>query len=215
MIVGPQSYEARDYKVEADWSAASYYFAVASMAKESSIRLRGLHAKSYQGDADIVRYCHHLGVGSRREGDDWLLSKVDVDGKLQEDFINMPDIAQTIATICAAREIDNELSGLKTLRIKETDRISAMNIELSKLGSGFSLLYGEGDDEVYGVHKGVRFAKTPPRFDTYKDHRMAMCLAPLAILHPVQINHPAVVSKSYPTFWKDLEKLGFELKDVS
>jgi len=214
VIVDPQPYKARNFRVEADWSAASYYFGIASLAKESSIFLQGLKLHSHQGDADIVRYCHNIGVDSKREGNGWLLRKTEISDKLREDFINMPDIAQTIATICAARNIDNELSGLKTLRIKETDRISAMDMELSKIGSGFSLLRGAGDDEVYGVHSGVKFNDTAPRFDTYKDHRMAMCLAPLALMHPIQINQPEVVSKSYPAFWHDLSKLGFEIKEI-
>ncbi len=214
VVVDPQTYKAKPYKIEADWSAASYYFAIASLAEESSIRLQGLDHKSHQGDADIVRYSHIIGVDAQRDGDDWVLSKADIRDNLREDFINMPDIAQTIATICAARQIDNEFSGLKTLRIKETDRISAMDTELSKIGSGFVLLRGEGDEEVYGVRSGVEFSDATPQFDTYKDHRMAMCLAPLALMNPIQVNQPDVVSKSYPSYWEDLVKLGFRIKEI-
>lgn len=215
VVISPQSYKARDYRVEADWSAASYYFAIASLASTSSIILQGLDHKSHQGDADIVRYSQHIGVEAKREGEVWLLSRSEVREELRENFINMPDIAQTVATICAARNIHNELAGLKTLRIKETDRIQAMDVELSKIGSGFHHLRGQGDQEIYGVRPGVSFDARPPRFDTYKDHRMAMCLAPLAVLHPIQINQPEVVSKSYPSFWQDLAKLGFDIKEIA
>ena len=89
-----------------------------------------------------------------------------------------------------------------------------MHTELSKINSSFTLLRGEGEDEVYQISPGIHFNDGIPRFDTYKDHRMAMCLAPLALRHPVEINQPKVVSKSYPQYWEDLRSLGFQMHDV-
>jgi len=211
ITVRPQAYVARPYTVEADWSAASYYFSLVALAKEAEVRLGGLQEESFQGDADIVRYSEKLGVKTSWDDEGLLLKKIPAEGALHENYINMPDIAQTVATICAAAGIDNEFSGLKALRIKETDRISAMHTELGKIGSAFTLARSTDDDEYYSVQPGVHFDGVPT-FDTYKDHRMAMCLAPLALLHPVEVRQPDVVSKSYPDFWVDLERLGFVIE---
>ena len=214
IIIPKQNYVGREYTVEADWSASSYYYSVAALSKQAEIDLYGLFEKGLQGDAAITRIGNIVGVESKWETDHWRLTTETPFSKFNYNFINQPDIAQTFAIICAARMIDNDFSGLKTLRIKETDRIHALNEELKKIGSSFELLRVEDDEEHYKVSPGINFENGIPRFATYKDHRMAMCLAPLGIIHPIEIENAEVVSKSYPDFYKDLEKLGFEIEEV-
>ena len=213
--IAPQDYNVKDYVVEADWSAASYYYAITALAKESNIILEGLYANSTQGDAAMTQIAECLDVDTKWEGNIANLSKNGRKNVLTYDFINQPDIAQTIAVICAALDVKTDFSGLKTLRIKETDRIYALDTELKKVGSSFELLHtDENGEEHYKVGKQITKPTNIPRFETYKDHRMAMAFAPLALLFPIEINKPEVVTKSYPAFWEDLKNLGFEIEVV-
>ncbi|MCL4115770.1 UNVERIFIED_CONTAM: hypothetical protein GTU68_051693 [Idotea baltica] len=213
--IEPQDYNVKDYIVEADWSAASYHYAIAALAKESNIVLEGLYANSTQGDAAMSRISDSLRVSTRWEGNIAHLTNKEQGEELNNDFINHPDIAQTVAVICAAFGTKTDFYGLKTLRIKETDRIYALDTELKKVGSSFELLRTDQDgEEHYGVGNAITKPNAIPRFDTYEDHRMAMAFAPLALLFPIEINKPEVVTKSYPAFWEDLKKLGFEIEEV-
>ena len=208
-----QQYTIRPYTIEADWSAASYYYSVIALAQKGKVKLKGLFEQSLQGDAALVDIGHHLGVKSEWKNDHWELSKQESASQFKHNFINQPDIAQTLGVICASANISNEFNGLKTLRIKETDRIDAMNRELEKIGSGFVFSHmNDEEDEVYKVLPGLTF-KGSPKFETYKDHRMAMAFAPLALLHSIEIEKPMVVTKSYPAFYRDLESLGFIIED--
>lgn len=213
--IRPQAYQPRSYRIEADWSAASYYFSIVALAKKASITLKGLFENSLQGDAQMIEVGDYLGVQSNW-ADKWDLSKKSQAESLVFDFINQPDTAQTVAVMCAAQSILNSFSGLKTLRIKETDRIDAVDIELKKINSSFQLeRTDEQGEEHYTISPGVSFnSDIIPTFETYKDHRMAMAFAPLALLHPIYMNKPEVVTKSYPEFWKDLESLGFVIEQV-
>ena len=213
--IAPQDYSVKDYVVEADWSAASYHFAIASLAKESNIILEGLYANSTQGDAAITQISDSIGVTTNwNENIAHLSNRINAH-TLSYDYINQPDIAQTIAVICAATGMKTDFSGLKTLRIKETDRIYALDTELKKVGSNFELLHTDEDgEEHYGVGEQITQPAGIPRFETYKDHRMAMAFAPIALLFPIEINKPEVVTKSYPAFWEDLKKLGFRIEEV-
>ncbi len=215
IAIKPQIYNPRPYTIEADWSAASYYFSIVALAKSASVSLKGLFENSLQGDAQMTTVGDYLGVQSDWD-DKWNLSKKSQANSLTFDFINQPDTAQTVAVMCAAQEISNSFSGLKTLRIKETDRIDAVDRELKKIDSSFYLKATDDQgEEHYSISPGVRFPKEGiPTFDTYKDHRMAMAFAPLALIHPICINKPEVVTKSYPDFWKDLESLGFVIEKV-
>lgn len=213
--IKPQSYNPRSYTIEADWSAASYYFSIVALAKTASISLKGLFKNSLQGDAQMTEVGDSLGVRSQWD-DKWNLTKKNQDSSFSFDFINQPDTAQTVAVMCAAQDIPNSFSGLKTLRIKETDRIDAVDIELKKIGSSFYLTATDDDgEEHYSISPGISFPiETKPTFETYKDHRMAMAFAPLALIHPIYMNKPEVVTKSYPDFWKDLESLGFVIEQL-
>jgi 3-phosphoshikimate 1-carboxyvinyltransferase len=213
--VGHQEYIAKEYTVEADWSACSYYYSIASMAKQADISLKGLFKKSIQGDAKIKDIGTLFGVQSEFDNSILRLKKTQPpEPSIYYDFINQPDLAQTVAVMCAGLGVEGELTGLKTLRIKETDRIAAMQNELGKIESTLAYGHEEEGQEYYEIRQKVKFCDVP-RFSTYKDHRMAMAFAPLALLHPIEIENPEVVSKSYPRFWKDLKNLGFEIEDVS
>jgi 3-phosphoshikimate 1-carboxyvinyltransferase len=210
-----QEYQPKPFSIEADWSAASYYFALTALSIEADISLHGLFENSMQGDAELKNISMDLGVESEFRGDELRLSKGIAKSRFEYNFINQPDIAQTLAVICAAKNISATFSGLKTLKIKETDRIEALNNELSKIGSGFiTNVENQSIYDSFSPKAGIKFSGNTPRFSTYKDHRMAMAFAPLALLHPIEIEYPEVVSKSYPGFWEDLMKLGFVINPV-
>lgn len=213
--IEPQEYKVQDYTVEADWSAASYHYAIVALAKSAMLKLEGLFPNSTQGDAAMEQLAESLGVSTAWFQNDALLEKTGASDSLTYDYINQPDIAQTVAVICASLDMKTDFSGLKTLRIKETDRIAALQIELAKIGSGFPLLHTESSgEEHYGVSNKVAKPPVIPRFATYKDHRMAMAFAPLALLFPIEMEEPDVVSKSYPNFWNDLKELGFVIEEL-
>ncbi len=135
-----------------------------------------------------------------------------------EHFINDPDIAQSVAVACAGAGKPGIFSGLKTLKIKETDRIAALQKELGKIGVFFTLLPPKfaknSKKEYYMIEGKAAGPDSAPDFDTYKDHRMAMAFGPLGMLFPIVVNEPDVVSKSYPAYWKDLKSLGFKVEEI-
>lgn len=212
-----QAYITEKYNVEADWSAASYYYSIAAIADEADIYLGGLTDQQLQGDHKMSHIAAQLGVETTYTTDGIRITKArDSDHKamLEYSFIECPDIAQSVMAMCGAMGVAGLYSGLQTLRIKETDRIAAMQTELAKVQVYLSKLparFSKKSKGEYYMQEG-RAILEEPTFDTYHDHRMAMALAPLAILSPVTINDPGVVSKSYPTFWDDLQKLGFITK---
>lgn len=214
-----QAYQAKDILIEADWSAASYYYSIASILP-AELTLQGLFEDSWQGDSAAAVLGKSFGIETQY-GDNQITLISDPANKAQmfdHDFVKEPDIAQTFAVMCAANGVEGFFSGLQTLRIKETDRIDALKNELAKVGAAmyklppkFSKKTGK---EFYGV-SGKAATESIPVFETYKDHRMAMAFAPLAMLFPIQINKPEVVSKSYTNFWNDLASLGFVVEDLS
>jgi len=207
--IKPQSYEAKSFDVEADWSAASYYYEMVAMAEEADLYLDGLQKNSLQGDSKIVEIMEHFGVHTEYTDTGVYLTKVPQQkGVFEYDFVECPDLAQTVVVTCAATGIPGKMTGLKTLRIKETDRIEALDIELQRVGSSFSICREEG---FFCVKKKI-VVKGVPSFKTYEDHRMAMAIAPISMIGDVVIEAPDVVRKSYPDFWKDLQKIGFLLR---
>lgn len=211
----PQKYIPHDYTVEADWSAASYYYSIAALSETCDLRLKGLFEQSIQGDQAIVKIMQPLGVSSQFEGS-LLHLKKDVDqikSIINYDFIECPDLAQTVIAACAGLNVKGIFTGLETLFIKETDRVHAMRVELNKVGCKFSPETTDfsKDQSIthYSIEGNIGFDNGPILFDTYEDHRMAMALAPLSLLHPIAINDPEVVIKSYPAFWDDLKSIGF------
>lgn len=205
--VKPQSYRAANYTVESDWSGASYWFAFVALAQEAEILLPRLSLNSLQGDRAIADM-DALGVTATMVGDKIKLTKKPSAKEIRWDFTHCPDLGQTVAVICAVKGIKGFFTGLESLRIKETDRIAALQNELAKIGAELR----EDDPSHWTL---IPSAKLPSSafFQTYKDHRMAMAFAPLATLMDVSIENPGVVKKSYPTFWEDVKSFGFELKE--
>lgn len=217
--VKPQRYDDREYVVENDWSASSYWYEMLALSedKENGVILPGLRDASRQGDS-VVRYLYSLlGVKTAfKNGDHGQDTKVALTRhfsaltRMDYDFINQPDLAQTFVVTCCALGIPFHFTGLASLKIKETDRIKALKTEMRKLGY---VLRDVNDCEL--EWDGARCeAENNPAIDTYEDHRMAMSFAPLAItLGCIRINNPEVVSKSYPNYWDDLRKAGFEITE--
>lgn len=217
IVIEPQNYRPKTFTVEADWSASSYYYSIAALAKDANIYLKGLYENSVQGDSAMMGIGRMLGIDSKFEKKGLHINKGEHKTvSFEYDFLNQPDLAQTIAVICAAKGVSGIFNGLKTLRIKETDRIFALNKELSKVEGSFTHSKTVKEEEYYEIGPQIKFSTgVIPRFETYKDHRMAMAFAPLALLGPIQIEKPEVVSKSYPAFWEDLKSLGFEIQPVA
>lgn len=210
--IDSQPYSAIPYSVESDWSAASYWYSFVALMPEAEVQLKGLKKESLQGDANIINLFADLGVSTSFVEDVAVLNKKDiVKGKFFHNFINEPDLAQTFAVTCCLLNIPFFFSGLQTLKIKETDRIVALITELKKLGfvlqeTEAGILEWDGErcltDETIVI-------------DTYDDHRMAMAFAPASIMFKnMYINYPEVVTKSYPTFWDDLQLCGFKLNET-
>ncbi|MCB0653855.1 MAG: 3-phosphoshikimate 1-carboxyvinyltransferase [Saprospiraceae bacterium] len=216
--IAPQKYKARPFKVEADWSAASYYYAMAVFAEKVDLELEGLFEHSVQGDAVLAEMMNGFGIQTTYTAQGIRLSRnAPPEDVFEWDFIECPDLAQTLAVVCAGAGIHGLFSGLKTLKIKETDRIKALQQELGKVKTWFNLLPPQitKDTKEYYLLEGRAEWDVPPVFSTYEDHRMAMAFAPLAMMGKILIEEPMVVVKSYPDFWNDLKKLGFEIEHLN
>lgn len=207
--VNPQSYKSCDYRIEADWSAASYWFAFTALADQAEITLPNITMRSFQGDRVIADLMEQLGVKSEPRGNNLLLTKKEAHTELTFDFTHCPDLAQTVAVVCAAKGIHGTFTGLESLRIKETDRIHALHQELQKIGA--QLIETGSSWKLVPTHN---IPETIPTINTYLDHRMAMAFAPLATLRDIVIENPTVVRKSYPGYWDDLKTVGFTLAEV-
>jgi 3-phosphoshikimate 1-carboxyvinyltransferase len=193
--------------VESDWSSVSYFFGITSLSTQSMLELTTYKANSLQGDRVLIDIYKQLGVSATLNANQLSLVRSGAfTEELNYDLANAPDIAQTIAVSCYGKGIGCNLTGLHTLKIKETDRLVALQTELSKLGADIEVTNNS-------LHLKPRRGSIVPNvaIDTYHDHRMAMAFAPLGLLVPITINDPEVVSKSYPGFWSDLENLGFVL----
>ncbi|WP_018109103.1 3-phosphoshikimate 1-carboxyvinyltransferase [Bacteroides propionicifaciens] len=210
--VKPQPYKPTPVLVESDWSAASYWFEMVALMDKSEILLKDVTLPSLQGDAQGAELFKLLGVDFKAIDRGLLLTKTDnIADKLDIDFTKIPDLAQTFVVAAALLNIPFRFTGLQTLRIKETDRIAALINELKKLGYNIK---DKGDTQMYwNLEKTTPQAK--PVIATYEDHRMAMALAPAAIKHPsLIVDEPMVVTKSYPTYWEDLQEIGVKVLKI-
>lgn len=197
--------------VESDWSSASYFYSIVALADVGTeIMLSAYKKDSLQGDSVLSEIYKQLGVETFFDGNRIRLSKIsDLKPEtLNLELSNAPDIAQTIAVTCFGLGIGCHLTGLHTLKIKETDRLEALKIELSKLGANISV----SDKDL--TLRPTSTINSEVAIDTYNDHRMAMAFAPLALKTDILINDAEVVSKSYPDFWKDLESLQFQIRKL-
>ncbi len=218
ITVAPKPYVERPYFIESDWSAASYWYEMMALSadRDDEIRLEGLMDASKQGDSSVRYIFSLLGVkttfATKEEGVPTTVT-LRHSGRcvprLEYDFSNSPDLAQTFVVCCALMNVPFHFHGLSTLKIKETDRIEALKKELRKLGyvikdRNNSELFWDGERCEPNYEMGI---------DTYEDHRMALAFAPAALRIPaLRINNPHVVTKSYPQFWEHLKAVGFEVK---
>ena len=204
-----QDFTSTSLYIEPDWSAASYWYAIAALADEAELFLPGLTQYSLQGDSVITEIMANFGITSQfKDGGVYLQKEVKPIFRKIFDLKECPDLAQTIIVICAALGHEATFTGLETLKIKETDRVKALQNELAKIGVK---LIEKG--QVYKLDCSERHMPEKVFINTYDDHRMAMAFAPLAMIIPeVEIEDADVVEKSYPAFWNDLEKVEFELK---
>lgn len=213
--VPEQKYFAREYTIEADWSGASYWYEILSLCDSGKILLKNLVLDSLQGDANIAGWFTQFGVNSSQKSDGVLLVKSEniSPEKLIHDFIENPDVAQTMACLCVAKKIPFHFSGLKTLKIKETDRISALQNELAKFGA--ELTEPASGELTWNGTINQNLIVENPVIETYHDHRMALAFAPMSVAgFPLQISDPMVITKSYPGFWEDLKKAGFTVSVI-
>ena len=215
ITVPEQNYFPMDFTVEADWSGASYWYQLLALAESGEIFLENLQLDSLQGDANIAGWFEQFGIHSEQKENGVLLAKsahVQPE-KLTLNFIENPDVAQTMACLCVARKIPFHFTGLKTLKIKETDRIAALQNELAKFGA--ALTEPQHGELAWNGEFDVSLAEEFPLIETYHDHRMALAFAPMALAgYSFRINDPMVVTKSYPNFWSDLENVGFKIAEV-
>lgn len=219
ITVRPQVYKSHPYLIENDWSASSYWYEMLALqgASGSSIKLKGLTDGSKQGDS-VVKYLFSLlGVkttfDNKEEGQPTTVTLTRhrcLLPRLDYDFTGSPDLAQTFVVTCALLDIPFTFTGLASLKIKETDRIEALKAEMKKLGY---LIKDENNNTLRW--EGERCTPSLQPIDTYEDHRMALAFAPAACRFPgLRINNPGVVSKSYPHYWDDLRKAGFNIEEV-
>jgi 3-phosphoshikimate 1-carboxyvinyltransferase len=208
VVILPGQYQPTSITVEPDWSALSYWYAIVALAEKSSITLSRVSSHSVQGDRVIVEIMEQLGVNTQFKNGNAILSKTDqINQHLEWDFTDCPDLAQTVLPVCAMKGVRGTFTGLESLYIKETDRIAALQNELSKVGAKL-------DETIKGVFilSPGKIPSEKIKINTYHDHRMAMGFAPLATLMDVEIEAPEVVNKSYPEFWDDLRVIGFDIE---
>ena len=203
-------YQSRTYSVENDWSAASYWYEIRSLIPDVNLRLASLHKNSTQGDSKVAEIFKLFGVETEYTSDGVLLTynPKSVAERIDIDLQNQPDLAQTIVVTACLKGIPFRISGLSTLRIKETDRISALISQLAKLG----YTVRETEDATLESDSVRRSCDKAPAIETFDDHRMAMAFAPASIVVPgITIEDAEVVSKSYPKYWEHLKLIGFTL----
>ncbi len=204
-------FAAGDRIIEADWSASGYWFAMAALSGGVHMVINGLRKGSSQGDAVLPEIFRSFGVRTTYREEGILLERIpSFLERFEFDFSDNPDLVQTLAVLCGLRGIPFRMTGTRTLKIKETDRIHALQVEMRKLG--IELQAGTGGAWIEWDGEKTPDLPHEIRISTYRDHRMAMAFSPAALIHPgLIIEDPEVVSKSYPGFWKDLENVGFRV----
>jgi 3-phosphoshikimate 1-carboxyvinyltransferase len=208
IVVKPSQYTARDFAVPADWSAAAFFYAMVALRPGSQMTLPRLGKDQLQGDRRLIELMKDFGVETLVQEDDVIISGT---GVLKEnysyDFTETPDLAQAFAVLAAVSNRPLHLSGLSTLKGKETDRLLALKIELEKAGAQLHIT-----DDSLEVKTGIKISSlSQPTFNTYADHRMVMALSLLSLSgEQVTINEPEQVAKSFPTYFSELEKMGFQ-----
>jgi 3-phosphoshikimate 1-carboxyvinyltransferase len=203
---------AASFTVESDWSSASYFYSAVALSNKTELSLKSYSEKSLQGDAALASIYKALGVNTifntSQKAVTLFKSGNEIADFLSLNLSNTPDIAQTIAITCFGLGIGCKLTGLHTLKIKETDRLSALKNELEKLGAVVAITSDSLEIQTNNGKNPSELNNTISSIETYQDHRMAMAFAPLGWLFPLVINDPMVVTKSFPRFWEEMVKLG-------
>ena len=216
ITVKAKPYRSREYFIENDWSGASYWYEMLALGDhpEDEIKLTGLMDGSKQGDSMVKYIFSLLGVKTSFESKEAGVPQTVTlrrmgprVPRLDYNFVSVPDLAQTFVVTCCLLGVPFRFTGLSTLKIKETDRIEALKKELRKLGY---VLYDQ-EDSILSWDGERCEPQHDAVIDTYEDHRMALAFAPIAMRHPIVINNPQVVTKSYPRFWEDIKSAGFEV----
>ena len=199
------------YEVEADWSSVSYFFSIIALSKNIELSFLNFRKDSFQGDINVCKYYELFGVKTTFQNGKLIIKKrnnFNYPEKIIIDLKDNPDLAQTIIVTAFGLNIPTKLTGLSTLKLKETDRLEALRNELINLGASCII-----DDESIEFFKSTKSNKNYI-INTYDDHRMALAFAPLSVIFPIEIQDPKVVSKSFPEFWSILEKLNFSIDFV-
>lgn len=208
LISSEKNVETKTLVVESDWSSASYFYSLLALSENAEMTLGSYSNKSLQGDSALALIYDSLGVKTVFNTSEGIIllskKKTELPDSLLLDLSNTPDLAQTIAVTCFGLGISCKLTGLHTLKIKETDRLLALKNELEKMGATIQV-----DDDSLNLEKATKI-NSNKSIETYQDHRMAMAFAPLSLKTKLAINDAEVVSKSYPNFWKDLQKVGIK-----
>ena len=209
--VEPQNYVSKELKVESDWSALAFILQAMSIAKSAQVSISGLSKDSWQGDSYVLNLFEKFGLQYEFKDEKLYLKKLNkgLNGDYNVNLIDTSDLAQAYCCTLSALSKSAKIKGLNNLKLKESHRLKALHMELNKIGQNNRYSKGTIQLESSVLH-------TPTEsFDSHKDHRMAMCLAPFALLFDIKIKNVEVVNKSYPSYWEDLKKMGFTISPLT
>ena len=209
--VEPQNYVSKDLKVESDWSALAFILQAMSIAKSAQVSISGLSKDSWQGDSYVLNLFEKFGLQYEFKDEKLYLKKLNkgLNGDYNVNLIDTSDLAQAYCCTLSALSKSAKIKGLNNLKLKESHRLKALHMELNKIGQHSR--YSEG---IIQLESSVLHTPTES-FDSHNDHRMAMCLAPFALLFDIKIKNIEVVNKSYPSYWEDLKKMGFTISPLT
>mgnify|MGYP001287119908 CR=1 FL=1 len=209
--VEPQNYVSKDLKVESDWSALAFILQAMSIAKSAQVSISGLSKDSWQGDSYVLNLFEKFGLQYEFKDEKLYLKKLNkgLNGNYNVNLIDTSDLAQAYCCTLSALSKSAKIKGLNNLKLKESHRLKALHMELNKIGQNNR--YSEGNIQL---ESSVLHTPTES-FDSHNDHRMAMCLAPFALLFDIKIKNIEVVNKSYPSYWEDLKKMGFTISPLT
>ena len=209
--VEPQNYVSKDLKVESDWSALAFILQAMSIAKSAQVSISGLSKDSWQGDSYVLNLFEKFGLQYKFKDEKLYLKKLnkDLNGDYNVNLIDTPDLAQAYCCTLSALSKSAKIKGLNNLKLKESHRLKALHMELNKIGQ-----HSRYSEDTIQLESSVLHTPTES-FDSHNDHRMAMCLAPFALLFDIKIKNIEVVNKSYPSYWEDLKKMGFTISPLT
>ena len=209
--VEPQNYVSKDLKVESDWSALAFILQAMSIAKSAQVSISGLSKDSWQGDSYVLSLFEKFGLKNEFKDKKLYLKKLnkDLNGDYNVSLIDTPDLAQAYCCTLSALSKSSKIKGLNNLKLKESHRLKALHMQLNKIGQ-----HSRYSEDTIQLESSVLHTPTES-FDSHNDHRMAMCLAPFALLFDIKIKNIEVVNKSYPSYWEDLKKMGFTISPLT